>query len=130
MKKLIVVLILFIIMISLGIGEIFYTTKFFDKIYDELTEVRISMDAHPDSFDNEDTISKAESLLKTWEDNKNFILMLGNHNIMRSVNEKIVGLSEMVRVNATEDAEVSMSILLSLVSELKKDNYPTLTNIF
>lgn len=129
MKKLIVISIIFIVMIVGALWEIFYTTSVYGKIYDGLIEVQDSMDRHEDVY-NEETVSLTRDTVEIWEKNKEILFCLGNHNVLRTVDEKLESLKAMVNINYTDDAKVMICVSLSLIEAIQNDNVPNLTNLF
>ncbi len=129
MKKLIIISIIFVLMIAGSLWEIFYTTSVYDKIYDGLIEVQNSMDRHEDVY-NEETISLTRKTVEIWEENKEILFCLGNHNVLRTVDEKLESLKAMVNINYTDDAKVIVCVSLSLIKAIQNDTVPTFTNLF
>ncbi len=129
MKKLIIISIIFVLMIVGSLWEIFYTTSVYDKIYDGLIEVQNSMDRHEDVY-NEETISLTRKTVEIWEKNKEILFCLGNHNVLRTVDEKLESLKAMVNINYTDDAKVIVCVSLSLIKAIQNDTVPNFTNLF
>ncbi len=129
MKKLIIISIIFVLMIAGSLWEIFYTTSVYDKIYDGLIEVQNSMDRHEDVY-NEETISLTRETVEIWEKNKEILFCLGNHNVLRTVDEKLESLKAMVNINYTDDAKVIVCVSLSLIKAIQNDTVPNFTNLF
>ncbi len=129
MKKLIIISIIFVLMIAGSLWEIFYTTSVYDKIYDGLIEVQNSMDRHEDVY-NEETISLTRKTVEIWEKNKEILFCLGNHNVLRTVDEKLESLKAMVNINYTDDAKVIVCVSLSLIKAIQNDTVPNFTNLF
>lgn len=129
MKKLIIISIIFTVVLGGAIAEIFYTTAVYDKLYDGLIEVRGSVERHEDVY-NEETVRLTDDAVKIWEDNKEWLFCLGNHNVLRTVDEKLVSLKAMVHINYTDDAKVMLEVSLNLVDAIRNDTVPNLTNMF
>ncbi len=129
MKKLIVISIIFVLMIGGALWEIFYTTSTYNKIYDGLIEVQKSMDRHEDVY-NEETLELTRKTVGIWEQNKEILFCLGNHNVLRTVDEKLESLKAMVNINYTDDAKVMVSISLELIKAIQNDCVPNMTNLF
>ncbi len=129
MKKLIIISIIFVLMIAGSLWEIFYTTSVYDKLYDGLIEVQNSMDRHEDVY-NEETISLTRKTVDVWEKNKEVLFCLGNHNVLRTVDEKLESLKAMVNINYTDDAKVIVCVSLSLIKAIQNDTVPNFTNLF
>lgn len=129
MKKLIVISIIFALTIGGALWEIFYTTSVYSKIYDGLLEVQDSMDRHEDVY-NEETLTLTHQTVEIWEKNKEILFCLGNHNVLRTVDEKLQSLKAMVNINYTDDAKVMVCVTLNLIKAIQNDNVPNMTNLF
>lgn len=129
MKKVVVIGIIFSITIACSIGEVVYTTSVYEEIYDGLISVRQSMDGKED-VKNDETIELVSKVIKVWQDNKEILFCLGNHNVLRNVDEKLVSLQAMTDINYTDDAKVALEIAISLIEAIQNDAVPNLTNLF
>ena len=129
MKKLIAISIIFALVLGGAIAEIVFTTKVYDDIYDGLIEIRSSMEKHEDVL-NPETQSLTEQTVDIWNKNKEWLFCFGNHNVLRTVDEKLVSLKAMVDINYTDDAKVMLKVCLSLVDAIRNDTVPNLTNMF
>lgn len=129
MKKLIVISIIFALTLGGSIAEIFYTTHVYSDIYDGLIKVQESIDRHEDVY-NEETVSLTEEAVGIWNKNKEWLFCLGNHNVLRTVDEKLQSLKAMVNINYTDDAKVMLQVSLSLIKAIQNDTVPNITNLF
>lgn len=129
MKKVIVIGIIFSITIACSIGEVLYTTSVYEEIYDGLISVRQSMDGKED-VKNDETTELVSKVTKVWKDNKEILFCLGNHNVLRNVDEKLVSLQAMTDINYTDDAKVALEIAINLIEAIQNDAVPNLTNLF
>ncbi len=129
MKKVIVIGIIFSITIACSIGEVLYTTSVYEEIYDGLISVRQSMDGKED-IKNDETTELVSKVTKVWKDNKEILFCLGNHNVLRNVDEKLVSLQAMTDINYTDDAKVALEIAINLIEAIQNDAVPNLTNLF
>lgn len=129
MKKLIIASVIFAAMLSLAIWESAYSTKLYNDLYDGLEAVELSMELHEDNIANPDTAGKMEAVLTRWQNAKEVLFCLGNHNTLRAVDEKLVSLNRMVEINYADDAAVIIEVTKSLLRALDNDTQPVLTNI-
>lgn len=129
MKKLIIVLSIFVIMIGASVFEIIFTSNFFTNVHMRMHTVSESMDANRDNLANEDTVNKMEQVIEYWEKGKEVVLILGNHNVIRSVDEKLISLKNLIRLNEESDAKVMLEVAMNYIHDLIKDNYPSITNL-
>ncbi len=129
MKKLIIVSVIFALMIGGAVWEILYTSSVYEQIYRGLSAVEESIDKHEDVL-NEETVALTDEAVEIWEKNKNTLFCLGNHNVLRTVDEKLVSLKAMVHINYTDDAKVMLQVALELVDAIRNDAVPDITNLF
>ena len=125
MKKLVIVCVIFALVIGMGIAETIYTYGVYDEIYVTLTEVKESIGAE---F-GQDTLPLTQKAVKKWKDNKEILFCLGNHNVLRTVDEKLTSLGKMVEIDYVDDAKVNLDVCLSLIEAVRNDNVPNLTNM-
>ncbi len=128
-KRLVVILILFAVMMGFAAGELVYTTKFYSVQYEKLTYLKECFDADPKNLDNASSKAAYEDAFSHWEKGKRYVMMLGNHNAVKFVDEKYVSLRELIRLNQESDAYVALTTSLNYIEDLKQDNYPLLPNL-
>ncbi|MDE6401147.1 MAG: DUF4363 family protein, partial [Clostridiales bacterium] len=85
MKKVIVILVVFLLMIGAMIGEITYVNKFYNGLQSDLEEIAASVELNEEHVKNPQTEALCEKLLKKWEKGKRTLLMLQNHNTVRNL---------------------------------------------
>lgn len=129
MKRLILILSIFVIMIALSIGEIFFTTWLYNTAYEKLVVVETSMQQNADNLNNPETIAAIDDSVKFWQDFKGVGMIVSNHNTVKQTEEKLLSLQELIKLNEQSDAFVNIKLSLSFVHELINDNYPIISNI-
>ncbi len=129
MKRLVVIMVLFAVMMGFAAGELVFTTKFYSTQYEKLSELKVCFDADPKDLNRESVVKAYDDAAAHWEKGKRYIMMLGNHNYVKFVDEKYVSLKELIRLNQESDAYVALSVALNYIEDLKKDNYPLLPNL-
>ncbi len=129
MKRLVVIMVLFFVMAGIAAGELVFTSKFYSAQYEKLVYLKECFDADPKNLDNEATESAFDDAYAHWEKGKRYVMMLGNHNTVKYVDEKYVSLRELIRLNQESDAYVALNVSINYVKDLKKDNYPLLPNL-
>lgn len=129
MKKLIAIAVIFALMIGGAIWEIEFTTRTYSDIYDGLLRLEDSFARHED-VKNEESVAIMNDVYSTWQESKEALFCLGNHNVLRMVDEKIVSLKSMVDTNYTDDARIILQVALSLVKAVQNDSVPNPTNMF
>lgn len=128
-KKLIVISVIFAVLIGGSIWEIAYTTSTYKEIYDGLIKVEESFNLHED-VRNEQSLELMNAVYNKWINNKETLFCLGNHNILRMIDEKIVSLKAMVDTNYTDDAKIILQVTISLIKAVENDAVPNPTNMF
>lgn len=129
MKKLIIISIVFALAIGMGVFETLYTFDVYSDIYDGLTKVQQSIDKHEDVY-NDETVKLIDDTVDIWEKNKEILFCLGNHNVLRTVDEKLSSLKAMININYTDDAKVMVEVTLGLIDAIRNDTVPNPTNLF
>lgn len=129
MKKLIIISIVFALVIGAGVFETLYTSAVYNDIYDGLTKVEQSIEKHEDAY-NAETVKLIDETVDIWEKNKEILFCLGNHNVLRAVDEKLSSLKAMININYTDDAKVAIEVALGLIEAIRNDAVPNLTNLF
>ncbi len=129
MKRLVVIMILFAVMMGFAAGELVYTTKFYNAQYEKLRYLKDCFDEDSKDLNRENVVRAYNDAFEHWEKGKRYIMMLGNHNYVKFVDEKYVSLSELIRLNQESDAYVALSVSINYIEDLKKDNYPLLPNL-
>lgn len=130
MKKLVIILFVFALMMGGAITELVFTTRFFSTTYDLLLELEDSMLVNADALDNPETLLRLEKVEEHWNKGKRFALMLGNHTVIRNADERMTALSGFLRLNEHSDATVSLKQAENYIHDLISDNYPNITNLF
>lgn len=130
MKKLIVILIVFAIMIGAMTGEIVYVNKFYNGIQADLESIEISINANEEHVANADTVALCEALTEKWEKGKTNLLMLQNHNTVRNFDDKIICLEKVVRSDNYNDAVIFVNSAINYIDDVLLDSMPYLSNIF
>lgn len=130
MKKLLVILGFFAVMMGFAVWEIVATTKFYRTTLDLLGELENSFTVYEDRLDSAENIASLEKLEAHWESGRKLVLMFGNHTVVRNAEERITALGEYTRQNEFSDAMVSLRQTERYVSDLLQDVYPCATNLF
>lgn len=115
-------------MIGGAIWEILYTTKVYEEIHSELVAVQESFSRHEDVY-NEESLALTNEVYETWQKSKETLFCLGNHNVLRTIDEKIVSLKAMVDTNYTDDAKIMLEVTLELIEAIQNDAVPNATNL-
>ena len=129
MKRNIIMLCIFGLVVGLAVVDVMFTTRFYNRTLDNLYAADISIEQNIENINNCQTVALANKANDDWEKGKRHLMMLVNHNVVRYVDEKFVSLLTQVESNNYIDAIVSSKTLISYIKDLKEENHPYLRNI-
>ncbi len=129
MKKVIVILIVFFIMVGAMIGELVYVNKFYNGLQRDLEAIAENIDANSEHVENEQTIELCTALQDKWEGGKRVLLMLQNHNTVRNFDDRIVSLTAVVKSDNYNDAVIFVRSAINYIDDVLLDSVPFLSNI-
>lgn len=129
MKKIIVILIIFVLMIGAMTAEIVYVNKFYNGLQAELESVAINIEDNKDNLDNAFTVDACESVVKKWEKGKRSLLMLQNHNTIRALDDKMTSMLAVVKSDNYNDAVIFVQSAINFIDDILLDAVPYLSNI-
>lgn len=129
MKKVIIILAVFSVMVGAMIGELVFVNKFYNGIQADLEVIAESIDNHEENVQNDVTIGLCEKLVEKWEKGKDILLMLQNHNTVRNLDEKIVSLSAVVKSDNFNDAVIFARSAINYIDDILLDSMPYPTNL-
>lgn len=130
MKKVVVILVVFALMVGAMIGEIVYVNKFYNGLQSDLEAIAVSIDANEEHVDNIETAVMCDRLVKKWERGKRTLLMLQNHNTVRNLDDKIISLQKVVKSDNYNDAVIFVHSAINYIDDVLLDSIPYLSNIF
>lgn len=129
MKKMIVILSVFAVLIGCIIGEMIYENMLYNGIQRDLEKISVSINANEEHVDNPETVGLCEKLVKKWEKGKRVVLMLQNHNTVRTLDDKIVSLEKVVKSDNFNDAVIFVSSAINYIDDILLDSMPYPSNI-
>lgn len=129
MKKVVIILIVFFLMIGCMVGEIVYVNKFYNSVQADLEVISKSIDRNEERVDNLETNTLCENLLKKWEKGKKYLLTIQNHNTVRNFDDKIVSLAAVVKSDNYNDAVIFVRSAINYIDDILLDSIPYLSNI-
>ena len=129
MKKVIVIVVVFLIMIGGMIGEITYVNKFYNGLQADLEAIAQSIDENEEHVQNPQTEQLCDAMLKKWEKGKRVLLMLQNHNTVRNLDDKLVSLAAVVGSDNYNDAVIFVQSAINYIDDVLLDSVPFLSNI-
>lgn len=128
-KKVIVIVVVFLIMIGGMIGEITYVNKFYNGLQADLEAIAQSIDENEEHVQNPQTEQLCDAMLKKWEKGKRALLMLQNHNTVRNLDDKLVSLAAVVGSDNYNDAVIFVQSAINYIDDVLLDSVPFLSNI-
>lgn len=129
MKKVIIILIVFFLMVGCMVGEIVYVNKFYNSVQADLEVISESINRNEEHVDNTETNALCEKLLQKWEKGKKYLLTIQNHNTVRNFDDKIVSLAAVVKSDNFNDAVIFVSSAINYIDDILLDSIPFLSNI-
>lgn len=129
MKKLIVILSVFGVLLVAMICEIVFVNDFYSGLQGDLENVKASIETHESDLDNEATVSLCEGVAEKWEVGKKWLLLVQNHNTVRSFDDKITSLVAVVKADNIDDAVIFVNSAINSIDDIMLDSMPFLSNI-
>ena len=129
MKKAVIILVVFAVMVSAMIVEIVYVNRFYNGIQKDLEVIAESIERNEEHVENDETIALCDAILEKWEKGKKVVLMLQNHNTVRNLDEKIVSLGAVVKSDNFNDAVIFVQSAINFIDDVLLDSMPYLSNL-
>lgn len=129
MKKVIVILSVFAVMLVAMILEIVYVNRFYNGMQSDLEAIAVSIEANEENVDNASTVAMCEAVVKKWDKGKKLLLTLQNHNTVRNLDDKIVSLAAVVKSDNYNDAVIFVRSAINYIDDILLDSIPFLSNI-
>ncbi len=129
MKKAVIILVVFAVMVSAMIVEIVYVNRFYNGIQKDLEVIAESIERNEEHVENDETVALCDAILEKWEKGKKIVLMLQNHNTVRNLDEKIVSLGAVVKSDNFNDAVIFVQSAINFIDDVLLDSMPYLSNL-
>lgn len=130
MKKVVVILIVFALMIGGMAGEMAYSLKFYNEMQADLEVLAASIDESGDNVNTERNNELCARVANKWEKGKKVLLMLQNHNTIRTLDDKIMSLSAVIAADNPDDSVIFVHSAINYIDDILLDSIPYLSNIF
>lgn len=130
MKKLIIVSAMLAVVLIASIVEIFYAKNVYAALTEKLDEAERLISSAGDHVDTEVINNKVAEIEDYWSDKEPTMMLLGNHNVIRVVGDKIISLKGMVKSDNEQDSYVTVLSLKKYIGQVEKDLIPIVSNIF
>ncbi len=129
MKKAVVILVVFAVMLAAMVCEITYVNKFYNGMQSDLHAISESIERNEENVDNVETVALCDKLVKKWEKGKKFLLTLQNHNTVRNLDDKIISLAAVVESDNYNDAVIFVNSAINYIDDVLLDSIPYLSNL-
>ena len=129
MKKIVVILVVFAVMVAAMVCEITYVNKFYNSLQVELEQVAVSIENNEEKVDNAETVELCEKLTRKWEKGKRLLLTIQNHNTVRNLDDKIISLKAVVQSDNYNDAVIFVYSAINYIDDVLLDSIPYLSNL-
>ncbi|MCL2861163.1 MAG: DUF4363 family protein [Firmicutes bacterium] len=130
MKRLIIILALFSLIIGVAVFELIHLDRFYDKFIEKLEVVHAQFQLDEENIDRPEAIEAVDKAREHWEKGRRVVLMFSNNNVVRLLNERMTSLAEQTRINHPEDAFVTLLVTINYLEELKRENGVNLESLF
>lgn len=130
MKKLIVISVMLFLILGASVAEIIFVRNFYADFTRRLDYLETLVAECEDTIDNPEINSEVEELNAYWDDYRDIMMLIGNHNIMRTIGDKVVSLSGTVEKDNVPDTFVNILSLKNYIREIKDDLIPIPSNVF
>ena len=129
MKKIVVILVVFAVMVAAMVCEITYVNKFYNSLQVELEQIAVSIENNEEKVDNAETVELCEKLTRKWEKGKRLLLTIQNHNTVRNLDDKIISLKAVVQSDNYNDAVIFVYSAINYIDDVLLDSIPDLSNL-
>ena len=113
-----------------AVSEIIFVKNFYSDFENKLEYLQTLVEACDETIDDPEIEQKVNELNDYWEEHKNIMMLIGNHNVMRTVGDKVVALKGTVRKDNVPDTYVTILTLDNYIKEIKDDLIPLASNVF
>ena len=129
MKKLIAALVILALIVSASVVEIVYLERTYDGVLARLHTVEEKIDADFEHVDSADTVAAMEEVLRYWESRRMISMSMLNHTQTKNIDDRLVMALAYCKVNANNDAAVTVQSAIRQFEDFKADAYPNYTNM-
>ena len=130
MKKLIIISVFMVVVMAFASAELCYDSKNYKKVVGDLNGLCECIEQNKQDVSVAAVREKYDAARSSWDKMSGFSMSITNHNIVRSLSEKFVCLGAYLEANVYPDALSTTKMLIKAASELEREKYPSLGNIF
>jgi len=129
MKRAIIIISLFAVMIGFSIGELVIHRHIYSRIHDDLLIVNTQMDEGKENLAESNAMQTMENTLEYWNSRKRFLSSVSNSNIIRFVDEHLTRLHGHLNQNMYDFARVQLAVTTAYLEDLIQELNPVPGNI-
>ena len=127
-KKLLIILGFFAVMMGFAVWEIVATTSFYKETLRLIDDVDACFETY-EEVDAPRSLEALGALERHWDKGHTLIMMFGNHTIVRNADERITALGAYTRLGERSDAVASLRQARHYIGDMMRDVYPQWTNL-
>ena len=130
MKKLITISVFLAIVVGFAVFELCYDRVNYQSVRASLEQLETALIRNESDVTVSEVKQKYDEAMSKWEKISDLSMAITNHNIIRSVSEKFVYLGSYIDADVYSDALSTVNVLIKATSDLEREKYPSLGNIF
>ena len=129
-KKLITISVFLAIVVGFAVFELCYDRVNYQSVRASLEQLETALIRNEGDVTVSEVKQKYDEAMSKWEKISDLSMAITNHNIIRSVSEKFVYLGSYIDADVYSDALSTVNVLIKATSDLEREKYPSLGNIF
>ena len=129
-KKLITISVFLAIVVGFAVFELCYDRVNYQSVRASLEQLETALIRNESDVTVSEVKQKYDEAMSKWEKISDLSMAITNHNIIRSVSEKFVYLGSYIDADVYSDALSTVNVLIKATSDLEREKYPSLGNIF
>ena len=129
-KKLITISVFLAIVVGFAVFELCYDRVNYQSVRASLEQLETALIRNESDVTVSEVKQKYDEAMSKWKKISDLSMAITNHNIIRSVSEKFVYLGSYIDADVYSDALSTVNVLIKATSDLEREKYPSLGNIF
>ena len=130
MKKMIIVLSLFTVLIGFCVAESIVHNKIYTRMHENLKKIDAQIEADKDNLSDSLAMPLMQDTAAYWKKRKNLLMSFSNHALLRTADEHLTRLEGYIAVGEYKEASVHSKVAVVFFHDLLDDLSPRPTNIF
>ncbi|MCL2370868.1 MAG: hypothetical protein FWC80_06555 [Firmicutes bacterium] len=129
MKRTIIIISLFLLMIGFSVGELIIHRHIYTRIHNDLLIVNMQMDEAEGNLSDSTAMQTMNNTMAFWNRRKTILTSVSNSNIIRIVDEHLTRLHGHLEQNMYDFAKVQLAVTTTYLEDLIKELNPVPGNI-